>query len=209
VFILHTTLLSANGRKVVALCRQLGLDPEIHEVNVYRGEGQAPAYRAINPSGRIPTLVEGGFVLTESNAILGYVADVHGGARLFSRDPRERARISSWLFWESAHWQPALIEVLTPYVGHRLLPDAISAPVGPPDWEHAKLRPLLDRLEAELSERPYLVGEALSLADFSVGGMTTYFRAVDFPFDAFPKLAAWCQRLDALPAWGARGRRSS
>ena len=83
---IYATPLSANGRKVLAVSRHLGLNADIHEVNVYRGEGRTPQYLAINPSGKIPTLIDGEFVLTESNAILLYLAEAHGANRLWSRD---------------------------------------------------------------------------------------------------------------------------
>ena len=200
-FVLHSTLRSANGRKVQAAAIQLGLAPEIHEVDVYRGEGRSPAYLAINPSGKIPCLVEGSFVLAESNAILQYLSEAHADCALWSREPRPRAAIAAWMFWESAHWQPALSAVLAAQVGHRLLPDVLPAPEAPTDWDHAELRPLLERLETRLSDQPFLAGEVLSLADFCVGGMTTYFRAAAFPFDAFPGIAAWQERLASLPSW--------
>ena len=201
MFTLYTTALSANGRKVLAAARQLGLEPDVREVNVYSGQGQAPEYLAINPAGKIPTLVEGDFVLPESNAILQYLCEAHGDFRLFSRDARERAAISSWLFWESAHWQPALVPVLSAFVGHKLLPDVVPAPSGDPDWESELLAPLLRRLDAHLADHLFLAQDALTIADFSVAGMGTYFRSCGFPFASFPHLAAWYGRVDALEAW--------
>jgi glutathione S-transferase len=200
---LYSTPLSANGRKVLALSRHLGLAPKVRLVDVYRGEGRTPEYLAINPTGKVPCLVENGFTLSESNAILQYLSEAHGGLQLCSGDPKERAAISSWLFWESAHWQPALVTVLSAFVGHALLPETVPAPSEPPDWNEATLRPLLDRLEAHLGEHPHLALDALTIADFSVGGMVTYFRAAAFPFEAFPNLATWYGRLEGLEAWKA------
>jgi glutathione S-transferase len=200
---LYATPLSANGRKVLAAAHHLGLDAEIRLVNVYRGEGRTPDYLAVNPTGKIPLLVEDGFLLTESNAILQHLAEVHGGFRLSSHDPRDRARIASWLFWEAAHWQPTLIPFLAPLVGHLLLPEAVPAPAGEPDWASAPLQPLLAHLEARLDKRPFLAGDAPTIADFAVGGMTTYFRAAGFPFVAWPRFAAWHARLERLDAWRA------
>jgi glutathione S-transferase len=60
---LYTTPLSANGRKVLAVSHHLGLEPEIKLVNVYKGEGRTAEYLSINPSGKIPTLVDGDLVL--------------------------------------------------------------------------------------------------------------------------------------------------
>lgn len=198
---LYTTPLSANGRKVLAVSRQLGLEPRVHPVDVYRGEGRSPEYLAINPSGKIPTLVDAELTLTESNAILLYLADAYRGGDLLGRDPADRARVASWMFWEAAHWQPALTGVLAPAVGHRLRPDALPEPEAPPDWSAGALAPLLERLETALGERAFLTGDAPTLADFSVGGMTTYFRACGFPSAAHPRIAAWLDRLDALDAW--------
>lgn len=201
MFTLYTTPLSANGRKVLAVSRHLDLHPEVRSVNVYRGEGHAPEYLAINPSGRIPALVEGDFVLLESNAILAYLAEAHGEFRLHSRDPKQRADIASWLFWESAHWQPALTGVLSSLVGHRLVPEAFPAPPTSPNWRNARLRPLLDRLEAHLGGHEFLAAGRLSIADFSIAGMMTYFRTAVFPFREFPNLTRWYAGLEALAAW--------
>ncbi len=123
---LYTTPLSANGRKVLAVSRQLGLAPKVEVVDVYRGEGQAAAYRSRNPFGKIPTLVEGDFTLWESNAILQYLSEAHGDLRLWGRDPKRRADVSRWLFWESSAWQPACSAVLAPRVAQLLFPE--SAP---------------------------------------------------------------------------------
>ena len=72
---LYTTPLSANGRKMLALSRELGLRPQIRRVDVYRGEGRTPEYLAINPSGKIPTLVDGDLTLCESDAIGLYLCE--------------------------------------------------------------------------------------------------------------------------------------
>ncbi len=203
MFKLYTTPLSANGRKVQAACHQLGLHPEIHPVNVYRGEGQTPAFLAVNPAGRIPVLVDERCTLTESNAILQYVSEAYGEFELSSKDAAERAAISSWLFWESAHWQPAITLVLAPLVGNRLLPEAVPAPERPPDWANTQLRPLLEHLDKHVGSRRYLTGSTLSIADFSVAGMTTYFHVAGFPFADFPHLEEWHARVNGLAAWKA------
>lgn len=191
MFTLYSTPLSANGRKVLAVSHHLGLKPLIRYVNVYRGEGYTPEYLAINPTGKIPSLVDGEFTLLESNAILQYISEVYGDFKLLSRDPKERACISSWLFWESAHWQPVLIQALSSFVGHKLRPQIVPAPSDPPEWENEQLQPLLKRLETHLQNHMFLACGRLTIADFSVGGMMTYFRSVGFPFVLYPKLSAW------------------
>jgi glutathione S-transferase len=190
---------------VLAVSRHLGLNPEIHDVNVYRGEGRSPEYLAINPSGKIPTLVDGEFVLSESNAILQYLAEAHGANRLWSSESKQRARIAQWLFWESAHWQPTLIAFLSELVGHRLLPERIPKPQHAPDWSSARVQPILMTLETGLSEAAFLCGPTATIADFAVAGMMTYFWAADFPFARFPKIAEWYARMESFESW--RGTR--
>ena len=201
VFTLYTTPLSANGRKPLALCHALALEPEIRLVNVYAGEGRSPEFLAINPLGKVPALVDGGFRLVESNALLVYIAEQHGGSRFFAAEPRARAEILRWLFWEASAWQPALSAVLAPCVGHRLAPQHVPAPSAPPDWRSPQLAPLLAHLDAELARRAFLCGSELTIADLSVAGMTTYFRQAGFPAGAWPNLSAWLARIEALEAW--------
>lgn len=200
---LYATPLSANARKAQAAVAELGLDVDVRLVNVYAGEGRSAEYLRVHPEGKVPALVDGALTLTESNAILVHLAEVHAGGRLFPRDAAERATILSWLFWEAAHWQPALTTVLAGFVGHALLPEHVPAPGAPPHWKHEPLVACLGRLETHLSGRGWLVGESPSIADLSVGGMTTYLAAAGFPFDAFPGFAAWHARLEGLEGWRA------
>lgn len=198
---LYTTTLSANGRKVLAVSRHLGLSPREHDVDVYHGAGQAPAYLAINPSGKIPALVDGGFTLWESGAILIYLAEAHADCRLWSREPRRRADIARWLFWESAHWQPALSALLAERVGQLLFPERAGPRPALVRWDDPAFLRVAAQLDAHLDGRDTLVGDELTLADFAVAGMMTYARAVDFPFERHPQIAAWYARIEALEAW--------
>jgi glutathione S-transferase len=197
---LYTTPQSANGRKPLAMCRAVGIDVTVEHVNVYRGEGRSPTYLAINPAGKIPTLVDGATTIWESNAILIYLAERSDG-RLWGRDPARRADIARWLFWEAAEWQPALVPVLKDVVAQALgltppVPRAIAA------WQDARACAAAGLLDAHLAGRAFLCGE-LTLADLSVAGMMTYARAAAFPFGRFPHIAVWYERIEALPAWQA------
>jgi glutathione S-transferase len=200
---LYATPLSANGRKALAVCRHLGLAPRVEVVDVYRGEGRTPAYLALNPFGKIPTLVDGELVLWESNAILQYLAEAHGGASLWGREARRRADVSRWLFWEAAEWQPACVAVLAARVGQLLFPERAPREALPADWGDARLSALLGFLDGELRGRPFLAGAELTLADFAVGAMLMYARPAGFPFEAFPHLSAWYGRIEATEAWRA------
>lgn len=200
-FKLYTHPHSANGRKVLAVSYHLQLKPEIFLVNIYQGDGQKPDYLQINPFGKVPTLTEDGFILWESNAILQYMAEKFGDFQLSSADPQKRANISRWLFWEAAHWQPAISMVLAPAVGHRLLPNVFPEPAERPNWTHQEFNRCITYLNLHLTRHPFLANNELTIADFAVAAMMTYFRFAGFPFTDFPSLRAWYERIESLAAW--------
>jgi glutathione S-transferase len=197
---LYSTPLSANGRKVLAVSLHLGLDPKVIVVNVYKGEGRAVDYLAVNPQGKVPSLVDGSLILWESNAILSYLAEAYGGYKLWSQEPKRRADLSRWLFWESSHWQPVLASVMRPVVAQKL-DLAPPSPKARADWSDAQFRSVSELLDIQLSDRPFLGGMELTIADFSIAGMMTYARACEFPFSTYPNIAKWYARIEALPAW--------
>jgi len=197
---IYGSLLSANVRKVVAAAIELGVPHELEEVNVYRGEGQAPDYLSLNPLGQIPIAIHSDLVLRESNAILLYLATLHGDNTETVLPQKSLAAINEWLFWESGQWQPMLTEIMGAQVGNRLLPELVPAPASAPDWEAPNCRKQLNFLESSL-KAPWLIGTRVSLADFSVAAMTTYFKAASFPFPSYPNIARWYDSLNELPSW--------
>src|SRR5690242_21615650 len=80
-------------------------------LDVKAGENRGPAYLAINPMGKIPSLVDGELRLWESNAINWYVAEKHPHARLLPDTPEGRASVHRWLFFQAAHVTPACVTV--------------------------------------------------------------------------------------------------
>lgn len=200
---LYTTPLSAMGRKVMAVSHHLGLDAEIKLINVYHGEGRTPEYLAINPLGKVPTLVDGDFTLWESNAILQYLAEAHGNYKLSSREPRVRADIARWLFWEASQWLPAFHPVLAAFVGQHVLPQTGPLASVEVNCNHEQFQAQARLLDAHLRGHAFLVGDELTIADFSVAGMMMYVRPAGFPFHDFPGIAAWYERIEALEAWKA------
>jgi glutathione S-transferase len=197
---LYTTPLSANGRKTLAVCLRLGLDPKVMLINVYKGEGRAADYLTVNPQGKVPSLVDGSLMLWESNAIMQYLAEAYGDYQLWSKDPKRRADLSRWLFWESSHWQPTLTEVMRPVVAQKL-GLAPASPKARANWSDPQFQNVAGLLDVQLSDRPFIGGAELTIADFALAGMMTYARACEFPFDVYPNIAKWYARIEALPAW--------
>ena len=101
---LHVFPPSPRAFKVMAAANHLGIDHKLNFVDLRKGDQKAPAYVALNPNMRMPTLTDGDFVLWESNAILQYLAGMKPESGLLPRDERARLDVIRWQFWDRAHW---------------------------------------------------------------------------------------------------------
>lgn len=191
---------SPNTWKVRALIAHLGLPVEDVLVDLAKGEHRAPAYLALNPSGRTPTLTDGDFVLWESQAIMQYLAEQRPNP-LWPDDAKARADIARWLAWNLAHWnagtcQTLLYENLVKKVFDLGPPNA--AAVASATAAFHKEASLLDR---HLAAQPYLAKSGLSIADFAVAVPVAYAEMGGMPIGGYPHILEWSSRILALPAW--------
>jgi glutathione S-transferase len=192
---------SPNARKVAAVIAHLGLtDIEHVLVRLQKGEHRQPDYLAINPMGKVPALRDGDLTLWESNAICQYLAERAGDKSFFPADPKARADIARWLFWEAGTWS-SVIDVFThenvrkPMLGMGVADTARLA-----DAEQ-RFSPLAKLLNDRLADRKFLLGEHVTLADFVVAGAATYVERGRIPINDYPHIKAWWSRLNALEAW--------
>jgi glutathione S-transferase len=162
---------------IVALKNHLSLDCEVQTIDLGRGDQLTPQYLALNPNNKMPTLEDDGFVLWESNAILFYMAAKRPDGGLWPSDLRGQAEVLRWLAWESAHW------------------DAESW--GMVVFEKASKAVLNDSLRG----KTWLVGERLTIADFSIAGFVPLAERMALPVEEFPEILRWYRGLAALPAW--------
>src|SRR5262245_52453874 len=189
---------SPNTWKVRAVAAQLGIPLELEPVDLTKR--RTPDYLALNPTGRAPTLVDGDFILWESAAIMQYLAS-RSPNTLWPSDPRTRADIMRWQSWQLAHFGPDACQPLT---FQRLVKKILN--LGPPDEAVvAKATEAFHRearvLDAHLAKQSYLVGGALTLADFSVAATMTYAKEAELPVAPYAHLRDWLTRITALPAW--------
>jgi len=189
---------SPNTWKVSAVAAHLGIPLELEFVDLTKP--RTTNYLALNPTGRAPTLVDGDFVLGESNAIMQYLASRTANS-LWPNDARARADIMRWQSWQLAHWSK---EGCEPLLFQRLVKKILG--LGAPD-EAVVARGIecFNRearvLDAHLSKHPYLVGNAPTLADFSVAAPLAYAKEADLPVAPYAHLQDWSARVLALPAW--------
>jgi glutathione S-transferase len=191
---------SPNTWKVRALASYLKIPLELEFVDLIKGAQYAPAYLALNPTGRTPTLVDGDFKLWESNAILQYVASKTANS-LWPNDARTRADISRWQFWQLAHWGG---EACAPLTFQRLVKKFFN--LGPPDEAVvAKATEAFNKeakmLDTHLAKQKYLVGDTLTIADFAVAAALLYAKEAEMPLAGYANVRAWLERVTALPSW--------
>jgi glutathione S-transferase len=189
---------SPNTWKVRAVAAQLGLPLDLEFVDLTKP--RAPAYLALNPAGRTPTLVDGDVTLWESNAIMQYLAD-RASNTLWPNDARARADITRWQCWQLAHWSK---EGCEPLIFQRLVKKILN--LGPPDEVIlAKGTEAFNRearvLDDHLSKHSYLVGNGVTLADFAVAAPLFYAKEAELPLAPYTHIRDWFARVSALPAW--------
>jgi glutathione S-transferase len=191
---------SPNTWKVRALAVHLGVPLELEFVDLSKGAQRGPAYLALNPTGRTPTMVDGDVTLWESNAILQYLAG-KSATPLWPDDVKTRADIARWQFWQLAHWGA---EACQPLTFQRLVKKILN--LGPPDEAAiAKGTEAFNKeakmLDAHLAKQPYLVGKDLTIADFAVAAPLLYAKEADMPVGPYAHLRGWFERVAALPCW--------
>jgi len=191
---------SPNTWKVRAVAVHLGLPLAFELVDLTKRQQYTPEFLALNPTGRTPVLVDGDFILWESNAILQYLASRAANA-LWPNDARVRADIMRWQSWQLAHWSK---EGCEPLIFERVVKSVVN--LGPPDAAVvAKGTEAFHRearvLDAHLAKQAYLVGATVTLADFSVAAPLFYAKEAELPIGAYPHMQDWFARVSALPAW--------
>jgi glutathione S-transferase len=186
-------------RKACAVARLLKSPVEFVRVDLGTGEHKRPEYRAINPNGKVPALVDGDLKLWEADAIMLHLA-VKAGSDLWPSKPEEQVEVTRWLSWSA--------QELTPQTGTLYFEHIIKTQfgLGPVDAdEEAKAikasRRLLAVLDAHLTERRYLVGDRLTIADFAVASTLPYAERSNIPLGEFANVKRWHDRLNELEAW--------
>jgi glutathione S-transferase len=192
---------SPRAFKVLAVANHLDIPYETKLLDLRKGEQKAAEYAALNPNMRMPTLKDGAFVLWESNAILQYLALQRPDSGLLPREERARLDVTRWQFWELAHWDPPcagflLERVVKPALVGTSEPDQATLGRAEEQWHRAA-----KVLDNHLEGRSFVCGDALTLADFSLGAALNLAEAGRFPLAPYAQIRRWHAALCELPAW--------
>jgi glutathione S-transferase len=186
---------SANSRalRVIWMAGEIGLDYEHKDWPPRSPETQTPEFRALNANGRVPTIVDDGFVLSESMAINLYLAKKHRSA-LSPANAKGEALTLQWSLWETDRLDRQIVE----FVRHTsALPAAERKPeLAEKAWK--EVVPALDVLEIALGKSKWLVGVDFSVADLNVAA--ALYRALTVDLSKWPHVQAWLKTCWERPA---------
>jgi glutathione S-transferase len=190
---------SSNVMKVIWLLEEMQLPYERKDVGGKFGGNDTPEYRALNPNGVVPTIVEDGFVLWESNAILRYLAAAHpAGHKFWPQDLRARANADRWMDWQHTTLGAPMTVVFWGLV--RTPPE--QRDMKAIQTAAAKLGTLYGMLDRALAGSAYIAGPELTVADMPIGVQAhRYFSFEGIERPDQPHLRAWYERLLARPAY--------
>ncbi|HTN71498.1 MAG TPA: glutathione S-transferase family protein [Methylomirabilota bacterium] len=190
---LYNVAYSGNSYKVRLLLAQLGLVCEIIEVDILKGESRTPEFLKINPNGRTPVLDDDGFVLAESNAILGYLAR---GTKFLPEHRQRWAQVFQWLFFEQYSHEP-YIATSRFWLQHKPdSPERTAIIQARRDGGRAALK----IMEGHLAKNDFFGGD-YSIADIALFAYTHVSDEGGFPLGGFPGIRAWIERVKTQPGF--------
>jgi glutathione S-transferase len=192
--------LSPRSFKVLWAANHLGVDYEFRLVDFTKNGQRAPEFVALNPNGRAPVIDDGGYVLWESNAIVEYLASLRPQSGVMPQETRAQLAVRKWLFWETAHWDPACAvfafeRVVKPLFG---LGETSQSEIERGTQLFERVGSVLD---GELKKHRYVAGETLTVADLSIGAAMSIAEQARFPIENFRAIQRWHNDLKSLPSW--------
>lgn len=193
---------SNNCRRVLITAALLGIELELEEVDLLADKNQSEEFLALNPNGKVPTLVNGDVRLWESNAIIQYIADMHGDTELYPRGLMPRADIARWQFWSTAHLGPP-VDTLAFERGFKTMLGMGEPDEAAIDKAASGVQRYLKVLDDTLAERAHITGDTMTLADVSVAATLTYAEAAQLGLENYPNIKTWRDRLERSDAFKA------
>jgi glutathione S-transferase len=182
--------LSGHAHRIELLLSLLNLPTELVFVDLAKGAHKQPEFLAKNPLGQVPVLDDNGTVLTDSNAILVYLASAYGAGRWLPTDAVGAAQVQRWLSIAAGQIAsgPARARLITVFGAPYNAEEVIAQ-------SHA----LLKVIEGELRGRQFLVGEQPSIADIASYTYIAHAPEGNVSLAEYPNIRAWLARIEALP----------
>jgi glutathione S-transferase len=191
---LHRHPLSGHSHRVELLLSLLELPHDLIDVDMRSGAHKTSAFLDKNPLGQVPVIEDGDVVLSDSNAILVYLAGRYDKGGWLPRDALLSARVQWWLSLAAG-------PIAAGPCAARLV-NVFNAPL---DHGRAKAiaSELLSVVEAELGRAPFAVGDQPTIADVAAYTYIAHAPEGGVALDGFPAVKAWIRRIEALPRFVA------
>ncbi|TGM37765.1 glutathione S-transferase family protein [Leptospira biflexa] len=180
---------SGNCYKLQLVASFLGITYEWIQLDIKNGDTKSESFLKLNPNGKIPILVlDDGKVLSESNAILNYLAE---GSEFLPKDPYLRAKVLQWQFFEQYSHEPyiAVARFIQHYLG---IPDERRVEY---ESKQSGGHKALKVMEIQLEKTPYLIGDFMTIADISLFAYTHVANEGGFDLSQYPKINQWIERI--------------
>ena len=194
---------STASRPVLLFASENGVPLQMQLVDIFKGEQRQPVYLALNPSGLVPLLEDGDFRLSESSAILKYLAD-KTASPLYPKDLQARARVNERMDWFNTQLSRDFCSGL---VFAQLLPNqrrrSDEAQAATVAWGQERSRQWLQVLNDHLlgPTRNFVCGDEITLADYLGACLLTLGEVIGCDFAAYPYVQGWLARMKALKSW--------
>jgi glutathione S-transferase len=190
---------SINVQKVLWTLDELGLAFEHVDAGGDAGGLDAPAFRAMNPHGRVPVLRDGEAAIWESHTIVRYLCAAYSPGRLSPAELAQRAKAESWMDWTLATLQPAIMGL---FWGFYRTPAAQRDAARNRELE-AQAAAALRTLDQWLEQRRFVAGPSFSMADIPAGTLMHRYFGMEIARPDVPSLQAWRARLQEQAAYRA------
>jgi glutathione S-transferase/GST-like protein len=185
------TAATPNGYKVSVTLEEMGLAYDVVALDLQSGEQKTAEFLAINPNGRVPALVDDGFPVFESGAILLYLAEKTG--LLMPSDLKGKSRVTQWLMFQMGGIGPMMGQA---NVFYRYFPEKIPAAIARYQGEGRRLFTVLDR---QLADHEFLAGD-YSIADIANWCWVRTAKWSGIDTQGLPHLERWTAAIAARPA---------
>ncbi len=188
---IHRFALSGHSHRVELFAALAGIDHQFVDVDLAGGEHKRQPFLSLNPFGQVPVIEDGDIVLSDSNAILVYLARKYAPDWL-PRDAVQEAEVQKFLSMAAGQiaYGPAAARLITVF-GADLDPAFAATVAG---WA-------LDRLEAHLEARDWLVGDRPTIADVAIYSYTAHAPEGNVSLDAYPNVRELLARIENLPGF--------
>ena len=185
------TAATPNGYKVSVALEEMALPYEVVKIDLAKGEQKSPAFLAICPNGRVPALVDDGFPIFESGAILIYLAEKTG--LFMPTDVHGRSQVIQWLMFQMGGIGPMMGQA---NVFYRYFPEKIPAAIARYQAEGRRLFTVLD---GQLAKHEYLAGD-YSIADMATWCWVRTAKWSGIETEGLPHLLRWKAAIAERPA---------